>query len=173
MHPGATIEDQLLARAIAIVEHSLPPGLYADGDCPTARFFVAVRGITSWNEATGKQWNVSEQFYVILPLLACFTKARPLRFFHAEDAKSGTLAKYIKVNISGTVDVIVTDEFASYPWAMKRAGMPEDKHETVNHTAKEYVRGEFHTNSVESAFSLLKFIPDSLIESGSVGTDLS
>ena len=30
-----------------------------------------------------------------------------LRFFHAEDAKSGTLAKYIRENISTDVEVIV------------------------------------------------------------------
>jgi len=33
-----------------------------------------------------------------------------LRFFHAEDAKSGTLAKYIRENVSTDVDVMVTDE---------------------------------------------------------------
>ena len=46
-----------------------------------------------------------------------------LRFFHAEDAKSGTLAKYIQENISQDVDVIVTDELRAYParpWAMLR-----------------------------------------------------
>jgi transposase-like protein len=79
-----------------------------------------------------------------------------LRFFHAEDSKSGTLAKYIKENISGNVSVIVTDDFVSYPYAMQKAGMPQGKHVSVNHSAKEYVRGDFHTNSVESAFSLLK-----------------
>jgi transposase-like protein len=79
-----------------------------------------------------------------------------LRFFHAEDAKSGTLAKYIQENISTDVDLIVTDEYSAYPWAMKKASVPATKHVTVNHTAKEYVRGEFYTNSVESAFSLLK-----------------
>lgn len=34
-----------------------------------------------------------------------------VRFFHAADAKSGTLAKYIKENISEDVDVIITDEY--------------------------------------------------------------
>src|SRR5205807_1594819 len=38
-----------------------------------------------------------------------------LRFFHAQDVKSGTLAKYIKENISEDVDVIFTDELNSYP----------------------------------------------------------
>jgi len=74
-----------------------------------------------------------------------------LRFFHAEDAKSGTLAKYIQENISTDVDVIVTDDNRAYRQAVGSA-----KHETVNHSAKEYVRGDIHTNSIESAFSLLK-----------------
>jgi len=74
-----------------------------------------------------------------------------LRFFHAEDAKSGTLARYIRENISTDVDVIVTDSFPAYKYAVGRA-----KHETVDHRAKEYVRGDIYTNTVESAFSLLK-----------------
>lgn len=78
-----------------------------------------------------------------------------VRFFHAEDAKTGTLAKYIRENISTDVDVIVTDELRAYPKAM---GALRDRHETVNHSAKEYVRfgTDIHTNTVESAFSLLK-----------------
>lgn len=80
----------------------------------------------------------------------------PLRFFHAEDAKAGTLAKYIRENISGTVSVIVTDDASAYPSALKKAEVPAEKHAVVNHSAREYVRGEFYTNSVESAFSLLK-----------------
>ena len=43
-----------------------------------------------------------------------------LRFFHAEDAKSGTLAKFIAENVSQDVEVMVTDEFTSYPGAMKK-----------------------------------------------------
>ena len=78
-----------------------------------------------------------------------------LRFFHAEDAKSGTLAKYIRENISDDVDVIITDTFPAYINATGQAD-----HKTVNHKAKEYVRYEndtcISTNTVESAFSLLK-----------------
>ncbi len=38
-----------------------------------------------------------------------------LRFFHAEDAKSGTLAKYIKENVSSNVDVIVKGQAQENP----------------------------------------------------------
>jgi len=76
-----------------------------------------------------------------------------LRFFHAEDAKTGTLARYIQENISSDVEVIVTDELPAY-----RKAVGDAKHETVNHSAKEYVQfgTDIHTNSIESAFSLLK-----------------
>lgn len=77
------------------------------------------------------------------------------RFFHAEDAKSGTLAKYIRENVSEDVDVIVTDEFNAYPTAMKSLALA-DRHKTIKHKSKVYVDGDIHTNTVESAFSLLK-----------------
>ncbi len=79
-----------------------------------------------------------------------------LRFFHAEDAKSGTLAQYIKENVSTDVEVIVTDDWRAYPKAMIKAGVHGRKHKTINHSKKVYVDGDVHTNTVESAFSLLK-----------------
>ena len=77
-----------------------------------------------------------------------------LRFFHAQDAKSGTLAQYIRDNISEDVEVIITDDYSSHPVAMKKAG--RKNHKTINHSSKVYVMGDTHTNTVESAFSLLK-----------------
>jgi transposase-like protein len=79
-----------------------------------------------------------------------------LRLFHAKDVKAGTIAQFIRENVSDDVDVIITDDFVSYPFAMERAGLPRTKHETINHSGRVYVRGDIHTNTVESAFSLLK-----------------
>jgi transposase-like protein len=79
-----------------------------------------------------------------------------LRFFHAQDAKSGTIAKYIEENVSQDVDVIVTDEFSSYPFALDKCGISRDKHKRIEHKDFVYVKGDVHTNTVESAFSLLK-----------------
>jgi transposase-like protein len=79
-----------------------------------------------------------------------------LRFFHAQDVKSGTLAQYIKENVSTDVDVLMTDDFGAYPNAMKHAGQPATKHKTIKHSSKVYVDGDTHTNTIESAFSLLK-----------------
>ena len=79
-----------------------------------------------------------------------------LRFFHAEDAKRGTLAKYIKENISQDVEVIMTDELRAYPGAIQMAGYGDVAHKTVAHRAGIYVDGDITTNGIESAFSLLK-----------------
>ena len=39
-------------------------------------------------------------------------------------------------------------------------GMPEFVHEAVNHTVSEYVRGQAHTNGIESFWSMLKRVHD-------------
>lgn len=77
-----------------------------------------------------------------------------LRFFHAQDAKSGTLAKYVRENISEDVEVIFTDDHVANVVAMRKAG--RNNHKTINHSKGSYVVGDIHTNTVESAFSLLK-----------------
>jgi len=76
-----------------------------------------------------------------------------LRLIRAEDAKSATVREIINANVGGHVEVIMTDESAIYPWALDK--MQKNLHRTVNHT-REYAHGDVHTNTVESAFSLLK-----------------
>jgi transposase-like protein len=78
-----------------------------------------------------------------------------LRFLTAEDVKAGTIRQIIKDNVSEKVEVLVTDDFASYEFAVKDRPW-EKKHKTINHSKKKYVDGDIYTNTVESAFSLLK-----------------
>jgi len=78
-----------------------------------------------------------------------------LRFFHAADVKSGTLEKFIRENISEDVEVLFTDEFNAYRSAAKHL-RKDGRHKTIKHKLHIYVNGEIHTNTVESAFSLLK-----------------
>jgi len=79
-----------------------------------------------------------------------------VRFFHAADVKSGTLAKYIKECVSTDVEMIVTDDFPIYDSAIPKAGHDITKHKRIKHISGVYVQGDIHTNTVESAFSLLK-----------------
>lgn len=82
-----------------------------------------------------------------------------LRLFRASDVRSGTLAQYVKENISEDVEVIITDDSSSYPRAIEGSPLFGDfrgKHRTINHSTGVYVEGDIHTNTVENAFSLLK-----------------
>lgn len=76
-----------------------------------------------------------------------------LRLIRVNEATSAEIKKVMADNVSEDVDVIITDESVIYPWAFdeKRRKI----HKTINHS-KEYVNGDIHTNTVESAFSLFK-----------------
>jgi transposase-like protein len=87
-----------------------------------------------------------------IPVVGIKQRGGELRFFKAEDVKSGTLAKFIQENISQDVEVIMTDEHR----ALKQSGFGKDRHQTVNHSEEVYVDGDITTNGIESAFSLLK-----------------
>src|SRR5579864_5196547 len=75
-----------------------------------------------------------------------------LRLIHAPNSKANTLYKIIHDNVSEDADMIVTDDFTAYKYAMGPTLKP--KHRTINHKAKMWVEGEVHTNTIENAFSL-------------------
>ena len=77
-----------------------------------------------------------------------------LRLRHVPDAKHATISGFVKATLSPDVERVMTDQHGAYPTAMA----PEftGRHERVNHIIGEYVRGDVTTNSIESAFSLLK-----------------
>jgi transposase-like protein len=79
-----------------------------------------------------------------------------LRMIHIEAPTSANLGEQIKQHVDPSVKMVVTDEYNAYPGAMIGAGIHGSKHETIKHKAKIYVRGNVHTNTVESAFSLFK-----------------
>jgi transposase-like protein len=69
-----------------------------------------------------------------------------------EHADSETLLKFIQDHTVPEAEAIYTDELPAYK-ALDKKGI---KHETVNHSADEWVKGDVHTNSVENIWSLLK-----------------
>jgi transposase-like protein len=76
-----------------------------------------------------------------------------LRLIHAADVKAKTVREILGDHLSEDVEVIVTDESAVYPFALNKK--QRAKHKTIQHKT-EYVNGLVHTNTAESAFSLLK-----------------
>ncbi len=68
------------------------------------------------------------------------------------NARKSNLQGFIKSTVSDETENIYTDELKSY----NGIGDENTNHETVEHSQEEYVRGDVHTNTVESAWSLLK-----------------
>ncbi len=75
------------------------------------------------------------------------------RSFHVANVKAKTLREKIVTTVSRKSH-LMTDELASY----EKVGKEFANHETVNHSANEYVRlgGFVHVNTAECRFSLMK-----------------
>lgn len=77
-----------------------------------------------------------------------------LRHIGKGSATSKKVAPLVKELVSRDVERVITDESIIYPVALD--GYCASKHETIRHRDKIYVRGDVHTNTIESAFSLFK-----------------
>src|SRR6266851_2465283 len=62
-----------------------------------------------------------------------------------------TLAGFVRKVVSDKVDLVATDDNKDYDYIDRNV-----RHESMKHSAGEYVRGEIHTNNIESFWSLLK-----------------
>jgi len=83
-------------------------------------------------------------------ILGAVERGGKLRVRMAPNARKGTIQKFIESTVADDASAIYTDEFKSYNWV----GDDDTVHDTVNHSAGEYVRGIVHTNTMESAWSL-------------------
>ena len=68
------------------------------------------------------------------------------------DRSRATLHGFAEEHIADEAEAIHTDDWPPY----QGLGDHDTRHETVNHSAREYVRGDVHTNTVENVWSLLK-----------------
>jgi transposase-like protein len=74
-----------------------------------------------------------------------------VRSFHVPNVRAETLRVVLANNVSRKSH-LMTDELKAYT----EIGWNFSKHETVKHSADEYVRGNVSTNTVEGFFSILK-----------------
>ena len=83
-----------------------------------------------------------------------------LRLQHVANDEAHTFRGFISAHVSPNVERVHTDQHKSYPPALKSLSHVNPdfapKHETVNHIAYEFSRGDVTTNRIESAFSLFK-----------------
>jgi ISXO2-like transposase domain/Transposase zinc-ribbon domain len=84
-------------------------------------------------------------------VVALVERGGKARTFHVAQADQNTVSKIMRDNVAKETR-IHTDESGIYnlvPWRFAQ-------HETVKHSAKEYVRGDVTTNTVEGYFSVFK-----------------
>jgi transposase-like protein len=85
------------------------------------------------------------------PIVALVERGGNVRTFHVPVASQATVQKIVRDNISRE-SRLHTDESRLYFGVDKHFA----SHETVKHSAEEYVRGDVHTNSAEGYFSIFK-----------------
>jgi transposase-like protein len=85
------------------------------------------------------------------PVVALVERGGNARMFHVERATAETVREVLVRNVSRDT-TLHTDESNFYI----ATGREYADHQTVKHTAGEYVRGAVHTNTVENVFSVFK-----------------
>jgi transposase-like protein len=68
-----------------------------------------------------------------------------------ENTDARTLDRFVRKAVSDRVSLVATDEHAGY--RLLDSAYP---HQVVRHSGGEYVRGNVHTNNIESFWALLK-----------------
>jgi transposase-like protein len=84
-------------------------------------------------------------------VLALVERGGPVRTFHVAGTTVGELVPIIRANVSHETR-LMTDEGKWY----SGVGAHFVSHETINHSRKEYVRGDISTNTVEGYFGIFK-----------------
>ena len=95
----------------------------------------------------GKNWRDNKHW-----VAGAIERGGKVRLEHIPDIRKGTIQDFVRRNISDEAEAIYTDELRSYVGIET----PTRRHETVNHSAEEWVVGDVHTNSVEGVWSLFK-----------------
>jgi transposase-like protein len=84
-------------------------------------------------------------------VVALVERGGSVRSFHVERADKPTVTKIVRENVAKE-SRLHTDESPLYHGSEKHFA----EHDAVKHTAKEYVRGDVHTNTVEGYFGVFK-----------------
>jgi transposase-like protein len=87
-----------------------------------------------------------------IPVIGAISRKGNIVCKMIEQADKYTLSTFVHNTVSRDVTLLATDDSPCYR-DLTKAGF---RHESVNHRAKEYVRGRVHTNTLENFWSLLK-----------------
>jgi len=123
----------------------------SEGDTPKLGGIVEIDETYVGGKQRGKGQKYAKKSKQVV--MGAIQRGGELRLTHVNAANVSTFRDFISANVSEDVERVMTDQHSSYPAAL---GKLADRHETVNHIAAEYVRGDVTTNTIESVFSLFK-----------------
>ena len=99
----------------------------------------------------GKGWQKKRGTRTKLKVLTLVERSGKARSIKIDDLNAKTISPLVEKNVRKST-TLMTDEGRWY----KKVGKKFKAHETVNHGAGEYARGETTTNTVEGYFSIFK-----------------
>ena len=114
---------------------------------PTLVGVVEVDETMIGGKAKGENWRDNKQW-----VAGAVERGGRIRLERIPNIKKPTIHDFVRRTISDEAEAIYTDELASHIGVET----PARRHETVNHSADEWVVGDVHTNSVEGVWSLFK-----------------
>jgi transposase-like protein len=103
-------------------------------------------GNRHWDKKKGGSGTASK-----IPVIGAIARKGNVVCKMIENTDTETLTRFVRKTVGDKVDLVATDEHSGYrylKWAMP--------HGVVKHSRGEYVRGEIHTQNIESFWSLLK-----------------
>jgi len=101
-----------------------------------------------WDKKSGKSGLGSDK----VPVIGAISRKGNVVCQMIEHADAATLNRFVRKAVSDKVSLVATDENPSYGYL----GAMGYKHDTVKHSAGEYVRGHVHTQNLDSFWALLK-----------------
>ncbi len=99
----------------------------------------------------GRPYKLANHFGTKRAIVSLVERGGNVRSFHVPSADAATVANIVRENVHRETR-LQTDESKLYV----AVGREFAAHETVNHGAKEYARGDVTTNSVEGFFGIFK-----------------
>jgi transposase-like protein len=86
-----------------------------------------------------------------IPVIGAIARKGSVVAMVAQGLDTKTMTGFVREVVSDKVDLVATDEHPSYVHLREHF-----RHESVAHSRDEYVRGEVHTQNIDSFWSLLK-----------------
>ena len=114
---------------------------------PTLVGVVEVDETMVGGKRTGENWRDNKHW-----VAGAIERGGRVRIERIPDIKRRTLHDFIRRAVKDEAEAIYTDDLRSYIGI----GDEDTRHETVNHSAEEWVIGDVHTNSIEGVWSLFK-----------------